>query len=498
MYRFVKNTTIVGVAAALAFGAPIAQACNLGPEEHGQGIVKPVEPGPEHTSGEAEIVMHSGQFTEVTEIAAVELEEIDGVSVTTADVYAHKDHAYLGTHRGARSNEGVRVFDMNDPHNPEEVAVFANDIPGTWQEKVIVKSVDTPHFTGDLAVVSLQKYNQDETEQSGTAIYDVTNPERPVQLGYYELPVDVLTGTHELYLTTQEDRAILLLANIYADYYTEGDYHDFTVVDVSDPANPEHLYNWDPRELVEAEDFDGMNYTDEDGAERTAFAHSVITDKKGEYAYISYWDLGTIIMDIRNPDQPEVVGHTTFERDVQGAAHSAALAHDDTILIETREVFEPDPDDPEFERGWGYTRIYDISDKSNPELISDIRSDNSMEQIKEGERERGTYTVHDPKVEGDKLYLSHYSDGIRLVDISNPHKPREVASYVPSAANVWGVFIYGDYILGSDMGSGLKVLDVNWGTAPGGPPTYTTPRDRMTTSLTGIQPMIFSALTFSR
>lgn len=280
MYRFVKNTTIVGVAAALAFGAPIAQACNLGPEEHGQGIVKPVEPGPEHTSGEAEIVMHSGQFTEVTEIAAVELEEIDGVSVTTADVYAHKDHAYLGTHRGARSNEGVRVFDMSDPHNPEEVAVFANDIPGTWQEKVIVKSVDTPHFTGDLAVVSLQKYNQDETEQSGTAIYDVTNPERPMQLGYYELPVDVLTGTHELYLTTQEDRAILLLANIYADYYTEGDYHDFTVVDVSDPANPEHLYNWDPRELVSADDFDGMNYTDEDGAERTAFAHSVITDKK--------------------------------------------------------------------------------------------------------------------------------------------------------------------------------------------------------------------------
>nr|WP_246407266.1 hypothetical protein [Geomicrobium halophilum] len=464
---------------ALSFSAPVAYACNLGPEGHANGDPKPVESGPSDLSGVANTDMDSNNenINELEEVAAEELEEIDGNPVTTADVYAHKNYAYLGTHVGAESNEGVRVFDMSDPADPEEVTSFANDIPGTWQEKVIVKSVDTPHFSGDLAVVSLQKYTQDETEQGGTVLYDVTNPENPEELGYYELPEEVLTGTHELYLTTQRDRALLLTADIYADYYTEGDIHDFSIVDVSDPTNPEELYNWDPRELITAEDFDGMYYTDDEGAEREAFAHSVITDPTGEYAYISYWDLGTVIMDISNPEDPEIIGHTSFERHVQGAAHSAALAHDGNILIETREVFDPDPEDEEFERGWGYTRIYDISDKSNPELISDFRTENSEEQIDPDERLPGTYTVHDPKVEGNTLYLSHYSDGIRMVDISDPHNPEEIASYLPESANVWGVFLYDDYILGSDMGQGLKVVKATEEEVPdeGGPPDWVDP-----------------------
>lgn len=32
-------------------------------------------------------------------------------------------------------------FDLKDPSKPKEISVFANnDVPGTWQEKVIVKS----------------------------------------------------------------------------------------------------------------------------------------------------------------------------------------------------------------------------------------------------------------------------------------------------------------------------------------------------------------------
>nr|WP_246407573.1 hypothetical protein [Geomicrobium halophilum] len=458
----------------MTFSAPIAYACNLGPEGHANGAPKPVETGPPDFGGAAKIDVepNNGQVTEMEEVAAVELEELEGVPVTTADVYAHNDYAYLGTHVGAESNEGVRVFDMSDPKNPEEVAAFANDIPGTWQEKVIVKSVDTPHFSGDLAVVSLQKYTQDETEKGGTVLYDVTNPEEPKELGYYKVPEEVLTGTHELYLTTQGDRALLLTANIYADYYTEGDFHDFSIVDVSDPTDPQELYNWDPRELIDADNFDGLNYTDEEGAEREAFAHSVITDPSGKTAYISYWDLGTVIMDISTPEDPEIIGHTSFERHVQGAAHSAALARGGNILIETREVFDPDPDDEEFERGWGYTRIYDIKDESNPKLISDFRTENSLEQIDPEERLPGTYTVHDPKVKGNTLYLSHYSDGIRMVDISDPYNPEEMASYVPESANVWGVFLYNNYILGSDMGQGLKVVEANRG---GGPPDWVDP-----------------------
>ncbi|PTX58174.1 hypothetical protein C8P63_11848 [Melghirimyces profundicolus] len=66
--------------------------------------------------------------------------------------------------------------------------------------------------------------------------------------------------------------------------------------------------------------------------------------------------------------------------------------------------------------------------------------------------------MHDPKVQGNLLYLSHYSDGVRVVDISDRKNPVEVASYVPDRAMVWGVFLHRNEILASDMRSGLKVV----------------------------------------
>ena len=49
-------------------------------------------------------------------------------------------------------------------------------------------------------------------------------------------------------------------------------------------------------------------------------------------------------------------------------------------------------------------------------------------------RMRGRYPTgpHKPVVRGNRLYLSHYSDGLRAVDISRPASPREVAAFVPA------------------------------------------------------------------
>ncbi|CAM3673476.1 hypothetical protein MEZE111188_02030 [Mesobacillus zeae] len=106
------------------------------------------------------------------------------------------------------TNEGVRIFDMKDPSNPKEVAVIGNDIPGTWQEKVIVQSVSTPSFKGDIAAISVQKvdkerygYEGEIAPNGGVVLYDVTNPEEPRKLGFWKTPAELPTGTHEFWLT---------------------------------------------------------------------------------------------------------------------------------------------------------------------------------------------------------------------------------------------------------------------------------------------------------
>jgi hypothetical protein len=180
------------------------------------------------------------------EIAAVPWEGLNGETDRTADLYAHKGYVYVGTK--AQSTKGVRVFDLKDPSNPVEVGAFADDISGTWQEKVIVKSVNTPYFKGDLAAVSVQKWKTTEAGDRGSVLYDVTDPLNPKQLGFWKLPESV-KGTHELYLTQQGDRVLLLTANPNAAYSSHGDAQDFTIVDVTDPMNPQTIFEWDPNTI---------------------------------------------------------------------------------------------------------------------------------------------------------------------------------------------------------------------------------------------------------
>lgn len=392
------------------------------------------------------------------EVAAVPLKEIrEGVKNSTGDVYAHKGFAYLGTHRANGGGGGVRVFDMKDPSNPFEVSAFAA-IQGTWQEKVIVKTVNTKHFKGDLAAVSVQKMDQkDPNSQGGFVLYDVTNPREPKKLGFWESSSSGARGTHELYLTVQGDNVYVLTADCYADYYSHGKKMDVSIVDVSNPTNPNTIYEFNPRAYipeVSDENYDGYNWTDEEGIQRAAFAHSVKTDGTGKTAFLSYWDLGTIMLDISDAKNPVYLGRTDFASDVQGAAHSMDLAKGGTVLVETREVFGPTREG--FESAYGYTMIYDIKDKTNPELLSTFRTE-FTETIPNGA------TVHDPKVHGNTLYLSHYSGGVRTVDITDPSSPQQTGMYIPSKANIWGVFVDRNYILASDIGSGLKVLQKTGG-----------------------------------
>jgi hypothetical protein len=444
-----KFVLSVGLATALTLGS--LGSLVLAHDELGSDIIeKGTGPGYEAI----ESTIEGSESFNWKEVAAVQIQKKDGKLNSTADVYVHKGFAYTGTHTKGGGEGGVRVWDLKDPANPKEVAAFADDIPGTWQEKVIVKRVNTKHFKGDLAVVSVQQLDTHNPDSvGGFLLYDVTNPYQPKKLGFWALDKKV-RGTHELYLTVQNGRPLVLTANPYADYYTHGEEKDFQLVDVSNPAEPQTLYQFDPRSLPEVpEDFDGYNWIDKHGKTRAVFNHSTMADVNGTTAYLSFWDLGTIVLDINNPENPTYLGRTDFSENQQGSAHSAALAKGGNVLIETREVYNPTKEG--YEQAYGYTRIFDIKDKSRPKLLSEFRTE-LVDDVQYGLTFANT--VHDPKVQGDTLYLSHYGGGVRSVDISDPSNPVEIGKYIPERSNIWGVDVAGDYVYASDMGTGLKVL----------------------------------------
>lgn len=118
---------------------------------------------------------------------------------------------------------------------------------------------------------------------------------------------------------------------------------------------------------------------------------------------------------------------------------------------------------------WGYVRIWDYSDPSNPVLASVFNTTNSLNASGPPDQ-RGTYSVHNVIVEGNKAYFSWYSDGVLVLDITDPYNPVEVARYHREGPdfeatnggiqNFWGIYKVADepWIYGSDRNGGLYVL----------------------------------------
>ena len=172
-----------------------------------------------------------------------------------------------------------------------------------------------------------------------------------------------------------------------------------------------------------------------------------------------------------DPTNPTFVGRTKFAPNGRRNAHSAWLAKGGNILIQTDEDFDPGfftP--PGTELSWGYARIFDISNPASPVQLSTFKLPTTT-QFPPG---IGDYTVHDPKVIGNTLYLSYYAEGVVVVDIARPAAPAMVAQFVPEPAAdpnglffpgeefpfVWGVYPERNYVLASDINSGLWVFQV--------------------------------------
>jgi hypothetical protein len=171
----------------------------------------------------------------------------------------------------------------------------------------------------------------------------------------------------------------------------------------------------------------------------------VITNEQAARAYLSYWDLGTVILDISDPAQPLYLGRTNAP-----ASHSAAIGRGGDLLVETHEIAA------------GVPTLYDISDPTSPVKLSDFVIDGF-------ERD----TVHDPRLRGNLAAFSWYSFGVQIADISRPAEPQLLASFIPEhdivnpdffcttpCTEVRGAYIHRDYILASDMNSGLWVFRV--------------------------------------
>ena len=378
----------------------------------------------------------------------------------TADVWAHRGYAYLSSWGGQPcAADGVRVYDLSRPTRPARVSTFADGdsdpaLAGTWTEKTIVQHVATPAFSGELAVTSFQHCRPGAFR--GFGLYDVTDPAAPRRLALVRTE---MRGSHEIWLQPRAGTAYVYTAVIDSETMTAPDFDadthtattpgkpDFRIYDVSNPAAPTEIASWGAwREL-------GMPPHPIEGVDR--IVHSVRSNAAGTRAYLSYWDLGTVILDTTDPAAPRYLGRTPAVAN----AHSVALGRNGTLLVETHET------------EGGLPTFFDVSDPGQPRRLGQLALP-AASRPAPGGTSAFMNGVHDADVTGSRAFFSWYSQGVLAADAAAPARPRLLAQFLPPLRAdpqralcraapcriVWGVALDRGYVLASDMLSGLYVL----------------------------------------
>lgn len=409
-----------------------------------------------------------------------------------ADVWVHADHAYVGHwgftdwSQGSKNrfcpefpNNGVAVIDVSDPANPLDVARLQNPA-GTSAEDVVVFTAEHGPMAGhDIAAVGIQVCGGSRTDPSfprGLQLFDVTDPSAPVELSF--LSTGCCTrGLHEFEVEHRADLGrTFAYATVPASEYPDAGSPtgrrdhlgrgDFRLIDITDPTAPFEVSDWGVIKDLGGPPAEGQG-CDPD----PIFGHGAEPSGDGTEVFLAYWDSGYIALDLTDPTAPVLQGRTVYPANTDGDAHSSNFDDARQLLFTADEDFCKNSG-PGIEKGWGYLRVFDYSNRSAPVQIGEFRTQNS--QIVGGTI-AGDYTIHNPLVVGTDVYISWYSDGIRVVDASDPTAMVEVAHFVPpstqnpvrppqrgvlsQAAQVWGVAVdEAGLVYASDMNSGLWIL----------------------------------------
>jgi hypothetical protein len=407
-----------------------------------------------------------------------------------ADVWKYKQYAYVG-HWGfadwatgndrfcpSPPNNGVAVLDVSNPATPTRVATLQNPT-GTSAEDVVVYTAPYGPLAGrDIAAAGIQwcgGARHDPNAIHGLMFWDVTDAAHPLPLGFYDSAC-CTRGVHEFEVESRADLGrTFAYATVPAGSYPDSENAnglsdaagkgDFRLIDITDPRTPFEVSTW---KVQQAGGPFAAQGCDPDGN----YGHGAEPSEDGKLVFLSYWDSGYIRLDLSDPAHPVFTGRAAFAANADGDAHSSQYDEERQLLFSADEDFCK-ASGSEIEKGTGYMRVWDFNDPSHVEQIGSFKTPRSLGTDDQG---AGDFVIHNNFLVGDTLYQSWYSDGVQVVDVSDPANPHRVAFFVPPATEnpvkpsqrsvltnttqVWGVVVdrATGLVYASDMNSGLWIL----------------------------------------
>jgi choice-of-anchor B domain-containing protein len=279
----------------------------------------------------------------------------------------------------------------------------------------------------------------------GLSIVEVSDPERPRNIGLVPGPAnqwrEVRTYGGYAYVTTESPVGM-------------------DIVDLRDPDRPRKVRTWN----------------------RTfGSAHSLWIDEERGLLYAHGTQTGMHVLDVgANPEDPPEVGSFTgfYIHDSYGRGNTLYAAAINGGFVGLLDVSNPGDirEITRFFTGGRFTHNTWLTGDGRYLFTTDERISRPMEgwdladplaprKVTEYIAAPGTIP-HNAIIDGDRLLLSHYTEGVHLLDVTDPERPRVLGFYdtYPGQSGTfngaWGAYIFPgtDLIVASDIDGGLFVI----------------------------------------
>ena len=336
----------------------------------------------------------------------------------TQGVFVDGDFLFIADRR-----TGLLILDVSNPANPQRVGTC--DTPGEARGVVA---------EGDFAYIADQA--------AGLRVIDISDPRQPREVGAYDSP----------------GRAYgVAVAGHYA-YVADGA-AGLQVVNVRNPEEPDHVGNLETPGTswaVAAEN--GLVYI-ADGERGLRIIRCTpeiaVSPEELDFGEVYIRESEELTQTIANEGHADL---TVTDIQVEGRYFSCEFEGEFVIeAMQDREVmvsFTPG------RAGFREGSLTILSNNPVNDEISVPLSGTGMGQV----REVGYYDTpgyaHGVAVSGGFAYIADVGAGLRVVDVSDPARPRAVG-YNDTPDEAFSVAVSGGFAYIADMGAGLRVIDIS-------------------------------------
>jgi hypothetical protein len=316
-------------------------------------------------------------------------------------------YAYVGYQKGP---EGTSILDISDPRKPKIVTTLMQPHPSSHTHKVRV--------VGDLMVTNAElepgKGRRQDYGDGGFRLYDIADRSNPKPISYVRTHGK---GVHRFdmderyaYISTEMDGFV---GNILVIY------------DIASPSKPVEVGRWW---------MTGQNVAAGETPHPKKAEHRLHhAMRAGSEAYAGCWHSGYAIIDLADLAHPKTLAHVELDPEPPEPAHTFlkvpfALGGRDIAVStdEERRHRGPDTGKPH-----APLRIWDVTDRHKPRVIAEHNVPESASPYRGDHVRFGAHQLRERVDRDARLYVTWFGAGLRIIDINDPTKPRELGYFIP-------------------------------------------------------------------